>query len=177
MDKKLEKKIVLSGPYEDVLSINDHFYISDKFYKICVLPYTISSSGILEKVGVIKHINILSGEQSYSLINDYINADDKTNLVGANRILFEIIGKNIKNAEDWMYLGTLNNISNMSKLIIYCVNISNIEIEDKENVEESEKARKFEMINSNKVVSSDDALFLATYLRLFNYFYINSIKI
>jgi hypothetical protein len=34
---------------------------------------------------------------------------------------------------------------------------------------------KFKMIDSSKVVTSDDTLLLSSYLRLFNYFYINSL--
>ena len=176
MDKKLDKKIVLQGPYEDVIKENNHFYIIDKFFKVCVLPYTISTDGILNSIGVIKNLNILSEKENFSLISDYITDDDPTNMVAANRILFEIIGSNITKADDWMYLGTLNNISAGSKMIIYCVNITDVDINQSEEVEESKKAKQFEMINSNKIVSSDDALFLAAYLRLFNFFYVNAIS-
>lgn len=176
MSKSLERKTVLKGKYENIIQENDHYYIVDNFYKICVLPYTISTNGILGEVGVIKEFNPIDNIESYSLISGYINSDDPTNLVAANRILYEIIGSNVKNADEWMYLGKIDNISSGSKLIIYCVNITDVEINESEEVEENKKAKKFEMINSNKVVSSDDALFLASYLRLFNYFYVKNLK-
>ena len=72
-------------------------------------------------------------------------------------------------------MGNLNNISG-GENIIYCVDISDVEINNSEEVQESKKAKQFNMINSNKIVGSDDALFLAAYLRLFNYFYVNSLN-
>lgn len=176
MNKKLEKKIVLTGPFEDVIKENNHLYIVHKLDKICVLPYTISSDGILNQIGVIKSLDVLKEKDVYTLINGYINQDDPTNLVAANRILFEIIGSNIKGADAWMYLGTLSNISIGGNVIIYGVNISDVDINQAEEVEETKKAMKFDMISASKVVASDDALFLASYMRLFNYFYVNSLK-
>lgn len=177
MNKKLEKKIVLSGIYEDVISIDNHYYINHKINKICVLPYTISSDNLVDKIGVIKKIDLIEEKENYVLINGYLNQDDPTNLVAANRLVYEIIGSNIKNANDWMYLGKLNNTSINSNIILYAVNISNITINNHPNIIESKEENKFELVESNKVAISDDALFLAAYLRLFNYFYVKSISI
>ena len=176
MDKKLEKKIVMKGMFEDVLKENNHLYLVHKLDKICVLPYTISTDGILDKIGVIKDLDILLEKDVYTLINGYISQDDATNLVAANRLLFEVIGSNVKGADDWMYLGTLSNISIGGNVIIWAANISDVDINETANVEETKKALKFEMIPANQVVASDDALFLASYMRLFNYFYVNSLK-
>jgi len=170
------KKIVLTGHFEDVISENKHFYIVHKYDKICVLPYTISENGLLQKIGVIKEIDILKEKENYVLINDYINQDDPTNLVAANRLLFEIIGSNVKKADAWMYLGKIDNIVGANGMMIYCVNLTDIDINESEEVEESKKATKFEMVEANKVVVSDDALFLAAYMRVFNYFYVNALK-
>ena len=176
MNKKLEKKIVMKGMFEDVLKENNHLYLVHKLDKICVLPYTISTDGILDKIGVIKDLDILLEKDVYTLINGYISQDDATNLVAANRLLFEVIGSNVKGADDWMYLGTLSNISIGGNVIIWAVNISDVDVNEAANVEETKKALKFEMIPANLVVASDDALFLASYMRLFNYFYVNSLK-
>ena len=176
MNKKLEKKIVMKGMFEDVLKENNHLYLVHKLDKICVLPYTISADGVLDKIGVIKELDILSEKEVYTLINGYISQDDATNLVAANRLLFEVIGSNVKGADDWMYLGTLSNITIGGNVIIWAANISDIDINEAADVEETKKALKFEMIPANQVVASDDALFLASYMRLFNYFYVNSLK-
>jgi hypothetical protein len=176
MNKKLEKKIVMKGMFENVLKEKNHLYLIHKLDKICVLPYTISTNGILDKVGVIKELDVLKEKQTYNLINGYISQDDATNLVAANRLLFEVIGSNIKSGSDWMYLGNLSNISIGGEVIIWAANISDIDINQAEEVEETKKALKFEMIPTNQVVASDDALFLASYMRLFNYFYVSSLQ-
>ena len=176
MDRTLDKKTVLTGPYENVISENNHFYVVHKFNKICVIPYTISENGLLHKIGVIKETDILKEKENYTLINNYISQDDPTNLVAANRLLFEIIGSNVKSADAWMYLGKIDNIVAANGMIIYCVNLTDIDINESEEVEESKKATKFEMVEANKVTISDDALFLAVYMRLFNFFYTNSLK-
>jgi len=177
MDKLIEKKVVYQGKYEDVISVNDHFYIISKKQKVCVLPYTISSGGILDKIGVLKEVNIITNRYDYTLINGYVNEDDGTNLVTANRLIYEIIGSNIKNADLWMYLGNVyNKMTSDSEVKLYCVNLTDISVVEDDDVKEVKKEKKFNMIDSNKVVTSDDTLFLAAYLRLFHFFYTNSLK-
>ena len=177
MDKLVEKKIVYQGKYEDVISINDHFYIISKKQKVCVLPYTISSKGLLDKIGVLKEINIITDRYDYTLINGYVSEDDGTNLVTANRLMYEIIGSNVKKADLWMYLGNVyNKMTSDSEVKLYCVNLTDVSIVEDDEIKEIKKERKFAMVDSNKVVTSDDTLFLAAYLRLLNFFYVNSLK-
>lgn len=171
-----EKKTVLKGKFEDVISQDDHFYIVHKLDKICVLPYTISEKGLLNNIGVIKEVDPLKERENYVLINGYINQDDGTNLVCANRLLFEIIGSNVRDGKEWMYLGQINNTLNSNGIKIYCVNLTDVDINESDIVQESKEASKFEMVEANKVIVSDDALFLAAYMRLFNYFYVSSLK-
>jgi len=177
MDKKIKKKLVLEGTYENVLEIEDHFYLLNKKDRICVLPYTISANNLLDKIGVVEDFNYVEEEKILTLLNGYLYDDDKTDLVAANRILFEIIGTNVKSADDWMYLGTLfNNLSSDSLIKIYCVDISNVEIKADENVEEITERKRFKLLDSSKVIQSDDVIFLASYTRLLQYFYINSLN-
>lgn len=177
MDKKIEKKLILEGSFEDVIQLNDHYYLVDKKDKICVLPYTISTNGLLDRIGVIEDWNYIEEERVLTLINDYISADDSTDLVAANRILFEIIGTNVKGADLWMYLGSLyNNMTSDSPIKIYAVDITDVEIKADEDVEEEQERKRFKMLDSSKVIQTDDVLFLAAYLRLFNYFYVNSLN-
>jgi hypothetical protein len=164
-----KEKVVLTGPFEDVIEKDKHLYITHKLDTLCVIPYTIADNGILDKVGVIKEDNL------YKLLTGYISADDATDLVAANRILFEVIQSNVKGADNWMYLGKLTNISG-GDITLYSVNIGDVPVKTSTESEDQEQALKFEMIKSNEVVASDDALFLAAYLRLFNYFYVNSLK-
>ena len=176
MDKKVEKKIILEGDFEDVIELDDHYYLVDKKDRICVLPYTISSEGLLDKIGVTSDWNYIEEKKVLTLINDYLNTDDNTDLIAANRILFEIIGTNVTEAVRWMFLGSVtNNMTSDSPIKLYAVDITDIPLKADEDVEEEEERKKFKMMDSSKVIQSDETLFLAAYLRLFNYFYISSL--
>lgn len=174
---KIEKKLVLEGDFEDIFEIEDHYYIVNKKDKVCVLPYTISSKGLLDKIGIVEDWNYIEEEEVLTLINDYISEDDNSDLVAANRILYEIIGSNVEEANLWMYLGNIyNNLTSDSPLKLYAVDISDINIKNDEEVEEENERKKFKLFDSTKVLQTDDMLFLAAYLRLFNYFYVNSLN-
>jgi len=172
----IEKKTVLEGKFEDVVQIQEHYYLVSKKHRVTVLPYTIDSRGLLDKVGVIKDYNYVFEEYDYTLLNDYVNVDDGTNLVAANRILYETIGLNIINADDWMYLGGLyNNLTSDSAIDLYCVDLTGKEVRETEEAQEDKGKINFKMIDSSYVITSDDTLLLASYLRLFNYFYVNAL--
>jgi len=177
MEKKINKKLVLEGPFEDIVEIEQHYYLVDKKDKICVLPYTIATNGLLDKIGVIKDWNYIEEEKVLTLLNDYAYDDDETDLVAANRILFEVLGVNIADADLWLYLGDLfSNMMSDSPIKVYAVDITNIEIKTEETVEEEEKRKMFNLMDTAKVIQTDDILFLAAYLRLFNYFYVKSLN-
>jgi len=172
----IERKTVVEGKFEDVIEIKEHYYLISKKHQVTVLPYTIDTKGLLDKVGVVKDYNYVFEEYDYTLINGYINQDDGTNLVAANRVLYEAIGLNVPNADDWMYLGGLyNNLTSDSAIDLYCVDLGGKEVPETEEVEENKNKIKFKMIDSSHVITSDDTLLLAAYLRLFNYFYVNSL--
>ncbi|MCK9447128.1 hypothetical protein M0Q50_09780 [bacterium] len=174
MNEDIEKKVILEGDFEDIIQIKNHYYIVSKKNRVIVLPYSIDSKGLLDKIGVIKDYNYIFEEYDYTLLNDYINEDDGTNLVAANRVLYNTTKLNITNADDWMYLGSLyNNLTSDSVVELYCVNITDKEI--KEN-EEFSKNPNFKMIDSSLIITSDDTLLLAGFLRLWNYFYVNSLN-
>jgi len=173
----IEKKVILEGKYEDIIEVKEHYYIVSKKHRVTVLPYTIDTKGLLDKVGVIKDYNFVFEEYDYTLINGYISQDDGTNLVAANRVLYEMIGTNLIDADDWMYLGGLyNNLTSDSAIDLYCVDLTSKQIQETEQTESNMSKAKFKMIDSSQVITSDDTLLLAAYLRLFNYFYVNSLS-
>ena len=164
-----ESKIVQDGKYEKIISFQDHFYIVSKKDRLCVLPYTISSEGLLDKIGVIEDYNVLTEKNDYTLMNSYISEDDGTNLVAANRLIYSMLKQNVAIADKWIYLGMVySNLTSDSCIKLYAVDVSDVEVKDS-------KEKKFKMLRSSTVVTSDDMLFLAAYLRLFNFFYINSL--
>jgi hypothetical protein len=176
-DPKLEKKTVLEGTWEDVISVNDHYYLVSKKHRIAVLAYTIDTKSLLDKVGVVKDYNNISEDYDYTLPHGYISQDDGTNLVAANRILYEIIGLNITDADDWMYLGSLyNNLTSDSPIDLYCVDLTDKNIPETEEVNADMNKAKFKMIDCSFIITSDDSLLLSSYMRLFNFFYVNSLS-
>jgi hypothetical protein len=175
-NENVEKKIVKEGKWEDVIEIDEHYYLISKKYQICVLPYTIDSKGLLDKIGVIKDYNFIYEEYDYTLVHGYISQDDGTDLVAANRILYEVIGTNITNADNWMYLGSLyNSLTSDSAINLYAVDVTNVKINESEEIEESKDKVKFNFLDSSRVIATDDSMFLASFLRLFNYFYVQSL--
>jgi hypothetical protein len=172
-----KKKIVLEGDFENVLEIDDHYYLISKKDRVAVIPYTIDSKGLLDKIGVTEDWNHVEEEKEYTLITDYISTDDDTDLVCANRILFEIIGTNVTDAMLWMYLGKVSaTLLSDSPIKLYACDITNIPVKADEEVEEEEERKFFKLLDSSRVLQTDDMLFLSAYIRLFNYFYVNSIQ-
>lgn len=171
----MNKKIVLNGSFEQVIEIDKHYYLINKKDRVCVIPYTMSGN-LLDKLGVVEDFNYIEEEKVLSILNDYLNEDDETDLVAANRVLFEIIGTNVKDASKWMYLGSLfNTLSSDSLIKIYAVDITDVEIKEFESVENENQRKKFKLLDSSKVIQSDDMLMLASFFRLFNYFYKKSL--
>jgi hypothetical protein len=94
-----EKKIIKENDKQSIIEINDKYYLIDKKDKICILPYSIDGKGLLDKVGVIIDTNHLENKKVITILNDYLSSDDETDLVGANRVLFNVTGVNIKTAD------------------------------------------------------------------------------
>jgi hypothetical protein len=131
----------------------------------------------LDQLGVTQSKNLLTDRTDYTLVNGYLTEDDGTDLVGANRLMYELLGSNITKAENWMYLGSLyNKMTSDTEIKLYAVNVTDVTIVDDKEVEENKKEKRFKMIDVNKIVATDDSLLLASYLRLLNFFYVNSLK-
>jgi hypothetical protein len=76
-----------------------------------------------------------------------------------------------------MYLGSLyNNLTSDSAISLYCVDIGQVEIKETEEVKEKQEKKKFQMIDVSRASTSDDTLILASFFRLYNFFYINSLS-
>jgi hypothetical protein len=164
-----ERKIVLESDLEEVYKIGEHYFIVNKKDLVCVLPYTLDEGGLLDKIGVLEVWNSHERRSSLTLLKNYLSEDDGTNLVGANRVFYEVSGINITEASKWMYLGSLSiSTYSDSPLRVYAVNISDVDFDDV--VMDEENKRRFKMINAREVAQSDDLLFLGSFTRLFNYF-------
>jgi len=173
--EEVKKKKIIQGEYEDVIEIDGHYYLVDKKDKVAVLPYTISSDGLLEKIGIIEDWNYIEDEEVWTLLNGYISTDDNTDLVAANRIFYEVTKINIKAAKDWMFLGALySNLTSDSPIKVYAVDVTGLKIQ--EEAQQGIKEKKFKLMDASTVIRTDEILFLAAYFRLFNVFYVKSLS-
>lgn len=172
---KPEIKVLLENDLQEVIKHEDNYYIINKKDLVCVLPYTLDEGGLLDQVGLIEVWNEEERETSLTLLKGFLSEDDGTNMVGANRIFYEITGVNITEASNWMYLGTLFvSLYSDSPLRIYSVDVTGLEMAEQVMDEKTRKI--FKMKDSAIVAQSDDILFLGAFMRLFNFFYANSLK-
>jgi len=176
MNKIIQSKLLYSNDIEDVIDYNGRFYIVNKKQNIYVIPYTLDK-GMLDKIGIINSTNLIYSNLEYSLINGIINIDDETDLVTANRLLFDLTNVNVSNANNWMYLGKIKTslIDNIGSSL-YCVNITNLNLSIPTKLDKANKEIQFKLVNSNDIIATDNCLLLASYLRLFQFFYINSLN-
>jgi hypothetical protein len=176
MNKIIQTKLLQSNTIEDVIEYNGHFYVVNKHQKICVMPYTLEK-GMLNKIGVLKYVSSLSSNLEYSLINGIVTIDDETDLVAANRIMFELTNTNAANANIWMYLGKIKtSVIDDLGISLYCVNITDLNLSTPSKLDRQIKETQFKLINSNDIIATDDSILLSSYLRLFQFFYINSLN-
>lgn len=165
-----EKTPVAENELQTVKTKNERFVIENKKDIICVLPYTLDEGGLLDTIGILEVKEPDEKISINTILKGLLSSDDGTNLVGANRILYEVTGMNFDDASRWMYLGRLFvSLYSDSPLYLYAVDVSNIKME--ENVENEEKRKLFKFINASEVAQSDDMIFLSSFLRLFNFFY------
>jgi len=168
----IEDKIVLKGEFEDVIERGGRYFTRSKKDLLCIIPYTISEEGLLDKIGIVELWNDIEKKSLLTLIHGYLSEDDGTNLVGANRIFFQNLKANITDATKWMYLGSVfHTMVSDSPIRLYCIDVSGMDLEERP-IEES---KIFKLFDVAKVLQTDDLLFLGGFTRLFNYFYIKSL--
>jgi hypothetical protein len=170
-----ESKLIASNEFEEIVERDGRYFVKRKMDVVCVIPYTIEK-GMLEKVGVIKFLEKAFSHLPITLMSGEVNEDDGTNLVTANRILFENVATNVANANLWMYLGKIRDgLMDENGMSVYCVNVSDVNLGKPNELNRSGKGE-FTLVGSNEIVSTDDSVLLAAYLRLFQFFYINSLN-
>lgn len=170
-----ESKLIASNEFEEIVERDGRYFVKRKMDVVCVIPYTIEK-GMLEKVGVIKFSEKAFSHLPITLMSGEVNEDDGTNLVTANRILFENVATNVANANLWMYLGKIRDgLMDENGMSVYCVNVSDVKLNKPNELKRADKGE-FALVGSNEIIATDDSVLLAAYLRLFQFFYINSLN-
>ena len=173
--KPEEAKVLLESEFQEVVKQDTNYYIVNKKDVVCVLPYTLDDGGLLNTIGVLEIWNEEERKSGFTLLKGFLSEDDGTNLVGANRIFYDVTGVNLTDAAQWMYLGSLFiSLYCDSPLKVYAIDMTGAEIE--EQVMDEKTKQIFKMVESSTVAQSDDMLFLGAFARLFNFFYAKSLK-
>lgn len=136
------------------------------YTEIAVMPYSIDDSGLLDSVGVVGYTNFYDDTSHLTLLKGFRKDSESSNMITANRLIFDSFGVNITQAEKWMFLGDIYSESSGTPIKLYCVNISN---------NEDLKSEDFKMVTVNTAITSDDSLLLSSYLRLFKLYYMQGI--
>lgn len=156
-----------------IIKRGDEIGIDMRKITVGVLPYKIKD-GLLSEVGIVhEYLPFRPGGYSNVLITGTITPDDKDLLSGSKRELTEESGFVQDDDEAWTFLGSML-LSKASNEVIhtYGVNVSDIEQGDilgDGSIKEENST--FKMVPINEAILTDESLFLAAYLRLFDTFY------
>lgn len=172
---------------DKVLFKNEWFSVVEKHYKdaimtgldnhldgVVILPYLLKNN-VIEKIGINYECNPLRKSNfSYTLITGGVN-DNETTFESAKRELMEESGFDIKNNDDWGFLGYLTTSKQSTeRYSCYCVNITDKEqITTNKDGTPNEYMSKFEIVPLNKVKNTEDAFILSVLMKLLENFYSN----
>ena len=169
----MEKETIHQSKRFDVVKRDKKIGIEIKKVTIGVLPYTISNN-MLSSIGVLhEYNNFRKGKYANTLITGTLEADDLDLLNCAIRELEEEGGFVQNDVDQWVFLGSFKlSKASTEEINVFAVNVTGIE--QKEALGDGSKKEELsslKMMNINDAILTDEALFLASFLRLFDFFY------
>jgi len=168
-----QNKILLETPRFNVIEHIGKTGIKFKKITVGVLPYTIAEN-LLSSIGVLYEYNSFREKEFCdTLITGTMAPEDSTLLHTAIRELKEEGGFDCKDVDCWIFLGSFRVSKSSDEYChIYAADVTGLKAEKPEgDGSTQEKKSKFEMKGINDALLTDEALFLAAYLRLFDFFY------
>lgn len=176
-----ELKVLYNNEKFDIVDINSIIGLKTKTMSVAILPYTIDENGLIVNVGILKEYNpFRPNNYAFTLITGTIESKDEDILKTAIRELSEEGGITCSPDEmgRWVYLGNFYTSKNSDQIIpTLAVNVTNLKINKPiGDGSEKEKLSSFIMIPANEIVASDELLPLGAFLRLFNYFYTETLQ-
>jgi len=173
LENKETTKILFETKRFNVVETIDKVGIEFKKLTVGVLPYTIDNE-ILSSVGVLNEYNSFR-EDNYSktIITGTVDPEDSTLLQTAIRELHEEGGIKCKDVDRWIFLGSLRLSKSSNEYChVFAADVTGLEISKaKGDGSIQEEKSKFELTTINDAILTDESLFLASYLRLFDFFY------
>jgi 8-oxo-dGTP pyrophosphatase MutT (NUDIX family) len=169
----MDNKVIYTHERFDLVQRDGKDGVEMKKVTVGVLPYVISD-GLLSSVGVLHEYNLFrKGKYSDTIITGTLDPNDIDLLHCAMRELEEEGGYKVEDADQWVFLGgfTLSKAST-EEIQVFAVNVSDAKQgEPKGDGSKQEELSKLEMVQINDAILTDEALFLASYIRLFDFFY------
>lgn len=166
-------KILFETPRFNIIEKTGKTGIEFKKITVGVLPYTIADN-LLSSVGVLHEYNSFR-EKEYcdTLITGTVDSEDATLLHTAIRELKEEGGFDCTDVDNWIFLGSFRISKSSNEYChVFAADVSGLtkgKAEGDGSVQEEKS--KFAMQGINDALLTDEALFLAAYLRLFDFFY------
>jgi len=175
-----EFKTLSEHKYFNVVEVDDMTGLKMNSFGVGILPYTTDEHGMINKVGLLKEYNpFREGDYCHTIITGTIENSDAALLETAKRELQEEGGYVIGDGEinRWIFLGVffIDKYSDC-QVPTFAVDVTGLKAEEPStDGSKKEKLSQLEFLPTNEVVTTDEALALAAFIRLFNYFYIKTI--
>lgn len=169
----MKKEILYEGKYFNVVNKerNGGNMIGIETFEenVIVLPYTLSESGQISKVGIMHEFNTLrDGSYSNTCITGDIEKGEDA-LQGAKRELLEESGYNQEDNEKWKYLGNLTT----SKLVeaehpCFIVDITGLKQSKAEkDGSVNEEKSEFKLVELSEILLEEDSFILSMLMKLY----------
>jgi len=169
----MEKEILYNTKRFDVVKQDGKIGLETKKVSIGVLPYVISDN-MLSSIGVLnEYTSYRKGDYTNTIITGTLEPDDLDLLSCAKRELTEEGGFVQDDVDQWIFLGSLK----LSKASSEEINVFGVNVTGKEQSEakgdgsKKEELSTLRMQSINDAILTDESLFLASFLRLFDFFY------
>lgn len=174
-----EFKTLKSFKNFDVIQIEGHQKIKMKTMSVAIMPFTVDDVGMILEIGLLKEYNTLrSGDFCHTLITGTIDNEDEDLLSAAKRELIEEGGFTTPPSENerWIYLGNFFPYKDSDRQVpTFAVDVTGLpKLKPDGDGSKKEELSELIMMASNEIMITEEALALAAFLRLFNYFYLKS---
>ena len=169
----MDKETLFESKRFDVVKRDNKVGIEIKKVTIGVLPYVISDN-MLSSIGVLhEYASFRKGKYTNTLITGTLEADDQDLLQCAIRELEEEGGFVQTDVDSWVFLGSFKlSKASTEEINVFAVNVTGIEQKEAQgDGSKKEELSSLKMMQINDAILTDEAIFLASFLRLFDFFY------
>jgi 8-oxo-dGTP pyrophosphatase MutT (NUDIX family) len=171
-----EDKVLYENEWYSLVKRNTRTGIVHKYMSVAVLPFTTDSSGMIDKIGLLKEYNPFR-EDNYSmtLITGTVEGGDNDLIDTVVREMMEEGGFKVSkdDVDRFHYLGSQYLSKDDDKLLpVFAVKVNGIEqTEASGDGSEKEEKSELEMVDVKVIMETQESLALGAFLKLFQLFY------